>query len=107
MTRSGLFVRLKDTGADGFIPISSLGTEFYNHIEESHALAGSRSGFGYRLGDVVDVKLIEAIPSAGALRFAMETPAKPLALREGRAPGRVYERTPGPRRTPRQKLPRR
>ena len=112
VTRSGLFVRLKDTGADGFIPISSLGSEYYNHVEESHALVGSRSGLGYRLGEVVDVKLLEAIPSAGALRFAMVTPAKKLSLREGRAPGRPFERTPGPhsagpRRVPRQKLPRR
>jgi ribonuclease R len=107
VTRSGLFVRLKDTGADGFIPIASLGAEYFNHVEESHALVGQRSGQGYRLGDAVDVKLLEAIPSAGALRFGMVTPAKALALREGRAPGRVYERTPGPRRVPRQKLPRR
>ena len=88
VTRSGLFVRLKDTGADGYIPISSLGDDYFNHIEESHALVGSRSGLGYRLGDEVDVKLLEAIPAAGALRFAMVTRPKKITLREGRAPGR-------------------
>jgi ribonuclease R len=51
VTRSGLFVKLNDTGADGFVPISSLGNEFYTHIEEAHALVGSRSGEAYRLGD--------------------------------------------------------
>ncbi|MGL4397260.1 MAG: ribonuclease R [Hyphomicrobium sp.] len=76
VTRSGLFVRLKDTGADGFIPISSLGQDYFHHIEAAHALVGARSGEGYRLGDVVDVKLLEAIPSAGALRFEMLTPGK-------------------------------
>jgi ribonuclease R len=107
VTRSGLFVRLKDTGADGFIPISSLGDEYYHHIEESHALAGSRSGLGYRLGDVVDVKLLEAIPSAGALRFAVVTPPRELKLRPGRAPGGRIDAARGPKRFPRQKLPRR
>ncbi len=76
VTRSGLFVRLKDTGADGFIPISTLGREFFNHAEEAHALIGSRSGEMYQLGDIVSVKLIEAIPAAGALRFEMVSDGK-------------------------------
>ena len=75
VTRSGLFVRLKDTGADGYIPISSLGDDYYHHIEGAHALVGARTGAGYRLGDTVEVRLLEAIPSAGALRFEMLTAA--------------------------------
>jgi ribonuclease R len=75
VTRSGLFVRLKDTGADGYIPISSLGDDYYHHVDAAHALVGARSGAGYRLGDAVEVRLLEAIPSAGALRFEMLTPA--------------------------------
>lgn len=74
VTRSGLFVKLKDTGADGYIPISSLGNDYYHHVEAAHALIGARSGEGYRLGDVVEVKLLEVIPSAGAMRFEMLTP---------------------------------
>jgi len=73
VTRSGLFVRLKDTGADGFVPVSSLGNDFYNHVEAEHALVGKRTGETYRLGDTVEVRLVEAIPSAGALRFEMLT----------------------------------
>lgn len=73
VTRSGLFVKLKDTGADGFIPISTLGDDYYHHLESAHALVGARSGAGYRLGDTVEVKLLEAVPSAGALRFEMLT----------------------------------
>ncbi|MEO1207389.1 MAG: ribonuclease R [Pseudomonadota bacterium] len=71
VTRSGLFVKLTETGADGFIPISSLGDDFFHHLEEAHALLGERSGLAHTLGDAVDVKLVEAIPSAGALRFEM------------------------------------
>ncbi len=73
VTRSGLFVRLKETGADGYIPVSSLGDDYYHHVEAAHALIGARSGAGYRLGDTVDVRLVEAIPSAGAMRFEMLT----------------------------------
>lgn len=76
VTRSGLFVRLKDTGADGFVPVSSLGNDFYQHVEAARALVGSRTGETYSLGDKVEVKLVEAIPSAGALRFEMLTPGK-------------------------------
>jgi len=73
VTRSGLFVRLKDTGADGFVPVSSLSNDFYNHVEAEHALVGKRTGETFRLGDTVEVRLIEAVPSAGALRFEMLT----------------------------------
>lgn len=70
-TRSGLFVRLQETGADGFVPAATLEDDFYHHIEEAHALVGQRSGLAYSLGDNVDVRLVEAIPAAGALRFEM------------------------------------
>jgi ribonuclease R len=36
-----------------------------------HAMIGRRSGETYRLGDSVIVKLIEAAPVAGALRFEL------------------------------------
>ena len=45
--------------------------EFYHHVEAAHALVGARTGEAYRLGDEVEVRLVEAIPSAGALRFEM------------------------------------
>jgi ribonuclease R len=71
VTRAGLFVKLDDTGADGLIPIRTLGTEYFNYDEARHALIGSRSGAMHRLGDVVDVRLVEAQPIAGALRFEL------------------------------------
>jgi ribonuclease R len=71
VTRAGLFVKLDDTGADGLVPIRTLGTEYYNYDETRHALVGSRSGAMHRLGDVVDVRLVEAQPIAGALRFEL------------------------------------
>ncbi len=76
VTRSGLFVRLAETGADGFVPVSSLQGDFYNHVEALHALVGKRSGETFSLGDTVEVRLVEAIPSAGALRFEMLSEGK-------------------------------
>jgi ribonuclease R len=80
VTRAGLFVKLTDTGADGLIPIRTLGTEYFNYDETRHALVGSRSGAMHRLGDIVDVRLVEAAPVAGALRFEL--------LSEGNLPQR-------------------
>lgn len=71
VTRAGLFVKLSDTGADGLIPVRTLGSEYYNYDETRHALIGSRSGAMHRLGDVVQVRLVEAAPVAGALRFEL------------------------------------
>jgi ribonuclease R len=79
-TRSGLFVKLRETGADGFVPASTLGRDYYSYVEEAHALVGSRSGETYQLGDPVTVRLVEAIPTAGALRFEILTPGKKGAL---------------------------
>src|SRR5439155_7953264 len=69
VTRFGLFVRLKETGADGLLPIRSLGAEFFRHDEKRHALVGDRTGTLYRLGDIVRVRLAEAAPLTGGLRF--------------------------------------
>ncbi|MEM7192974.1 MAG: S1 RNA-binding domain-containing protein, partial [Pseudomonadota bacterium] len=76
MARSGLFVRLSETGADGYIPASSLNDDYYHYVESQHALVGDRHGRAYRLGDVVDVRLVEAVPMAGALRFEMLSQGK-------------------------------
>jgi ribonuclease R len=86
VTRAGLFVKLSDTGADGLIPIRTLGTEYFNYDETRHALVGSRSGAMHRLGDVVDVRLVEAAPVAGALRFELLSEGS-LAPRGRKRPG--------------------
>jgi ribonuclease R len=70
-TRAGLFVKLDDTGADGFIPARTIGSEYFRYHEDRHALIGDGSGLTYRLGDRVTVRLVEAAPLAGALRFEL------------------------------------
>jgi ribonuclease R len=78
VTKSGLFVQLPQFGADGFIPISTLGSDYYIFDESARALFGEKSKRGYQLADTVDVKLVEVLPLAGAMRFEMLSEPKPL-----------------------------
>ncbi|WP_375450864.1 ribonuclease R [uncultured Devosia sp.] len=71
VTRSGLFVRLRETGADGFIPASTLGQDFYRYEQGQQAMIGDRTGEKFTLGDTVTVRLLEVAPVAGALRFEL------------------------------------
>jgi ribonuclease R len=96
VTRFGLFVRLAETGADGLVPVRSLGREFFHHDERAHALVGENSGTTYRLGDKVRVRLEEATPLTGGLRFELiegGTAGAPVRPR-----GRRSEPTRGRRR---------
>jgi ribonuclease R len=71
VTRFGLFVRLDETGADGLVPVSKLGNEYFHHDDRAHALVGERSGQRWTLGRTVEVKLVEATPITGGLLFEM------------------------------------
>ena len=95
VTRFGLFVRLEETGADGLVPVSSLGGEYFHHDDKSHALVGERRGERWTLGRNVEVKLREATPITGGLVFEMlsdpaprdpNSPAPRLGVRS-RGPG--------------------
>ncbi len=100
VTRAGLFVRLAETGADGFIPASTIGADYYRFIEDMQALVGDRTGETFRIGDTVKVRLLEAAPVAGALRFELLSEGvrgKPSSGKRGpkrpsRAPGRKGRR---------------
>lgn len=87
VTRFGLFVKLEGTGADGLIPVSSLGNEYFFHDETRHALVGERSGETFRLGDPVEVRLLEAAPVSGGLRFELlsEGSRDPEALKAAKS----------------------
>jgi len=86
VTRSGLFVRLFETGADGFIPASTLGQDYYRYVEERQSMIGERGGETFTLGDRVTVRLLEAAPVAGALRFELLSEGQrvnPSSVRRG------------------------
>jgi ribonuclease R len=84
VTRFGLFVRLAETGADGLVPVSRLGGEYFVHDDRAHALVGERSGARWPLGMTVKVRLAEATPITGGLLFDMLSepmPPDPTAAR--------------------------
>ena len=50
---------------------SAIGADYFRYHEDRHALIGAKSGETHRLGDRVTVRLVEAAPVAGALRFEL------------------------------------
>jgi ribonuclease R len=84
---AGLFVTLSDSGADGFIPVNSLGSDYFVLDEKRHALVGEHSGETFQLGDRVEVRLMEAAPVSGGLRFEMVSQGRPGKPMPRRVPG--------------------
>jgi ribonuclease R len=98
VTRAGLFVTLEDSGADGLVPMRSLG-DYFVHEEARHRLIGRRSGQTYTLGDSLRVKLREANAVTGSLLFEIvpddDALRKPPHARGGRPKARAHSRSAG------------
>jgi ribonuclease R len=77
LVSAGIFVTLSETGADGFVPASTLGADRFLYNEKTHSLVGARTGETYTLGDRVEVVLKEVSPVSGGMRFEMVTPGRP------------------------------
>ncbi|MEM9097683.1 MAG: ribonuclease R [Pseudomonadota bacterium] len=71
VAKFGLFVKLDETGADGLIPISTLGREYFHFDPEALILIGERSGTRYTVGQRAMVRLAEVTPVTGGLRFEL------------------------------------
>jgi len=67
----GFFATIVGLGGDGLIPISTLGREYFRHDEAGRALIGEDSGTKFAVGDVLDLRLGEANPLTGALKFEL------------------------------------
>ena len=94
ISRAGAFVRLDETGADGLVPISTLGREFFHHDPDARTLTGENSGRVVTLGQSCTVRLVESSPLTGGLIFEMlELDGDAMSSRMHRAGGK-----PGPRR---------
>ncbi len=79
IARFGIFVKLDETGADGLIPIASIGNEYFVFDETAQTLTGERSGLTLSIGLPVRVKLVEAVPVTGGLMFELlEVDGQPL-----------------------------
>ncbi|MEQ5869475.1 ribonuclease R [Sagittula sp. NFXS13] len=71
IAKFGLFVKLDETGADGLVPISTLGNEYFDFDRDAGTLMGSQSGRMIALGMRAKVKLTEAAPVTGGIAFEL------------------------------------
>jgi len=98
LNKAGLFVRLFETGADGFVPASRISDEYWSYRESSMALVADRSGKRYEMGQVVRVRLAEVTPMEGGLLLELISDPKPrkpgekLPPPRGRAKGKRFDR---------------
>ena len=69
VAKFGFFVRLNDSGAEGIVPIRTLGSDFYHYDLRTNTLRGSKSGLIISLGLKITVRLKDVDPIAGGIAF--------------------------------------
>ncbi len=102
IAKFGLFVKLLETGADGIIPLSQLGREYWRYIERDGTLKGEDSGRVIAVGMPCKVSLVEATAMTGGLTLEMlELNGKPMpksSSGRGRSRGRAFGKSKGKKR---------
>ena len=87
----GFFATISGLGGDGLVPVSTLGREYFRYDEGAHTLTGEDSGTRYAVGDTLDLRLAEANPLTGALKFEVPDgdgkPVEPRGMRGGAGGG--------------------
>ncbi len=73
IARFGVFVKLDETGADGLIPIRTLGDEYFHFDSDAGTLMGADTGTLITLGQRVTVKLLDAAPVTGGIGLELLT----------------------------------
>jgi len=67
----GFFATVEGLGGDGLVPVSTLGAERFFFDETGRALQGVESGDRYSVGQRLQLRLAEADPIGGSLRFEL------------------------------------
>ena len=67
----GFFATVEGIGGDGLMPVRDIGAEYFRYDEAAKALIGEHSGESYSSGMRLQLRLAEANPVSGALRFEM------------------------------------
>jgi ribonuclease R len=86
----GFFATVDDLGGDGLVPAAILGNEYFRYDEAARALIGEETGETFRVGQRLELKLVEANPASGALRFELSEgkfAAPPRTARKDRTLG--------------------
>ena len=67
----GFFATVVEFGGDGLVPVSTIGEEYFRYDEKAQQLIGEDSGTTYRLGQKLRLRIAEANPVSGSLRFEL------------------------------------
>ncbi|CAA9527406.1 MAG: 3'-to-5' exoribonuclease RNase R [uncultured Sphingosinicella sp.] len=67
----GFFATVVGLGGDGLVPVSTLGTDYFRYNEASQTLVGDDSGVEFAPGQRLKLRLAEANPVSGGLRFEL------------------------------------
>lgn len=67
----GFFATIEGIGGDGLVPARDLGAEYFHYDEAGQRLVGEHSGEAFTLGQRLALRLAEANPVSGALRFEL------------------------------------
>lgn len=73
IARFGVFVKMDETGADGLVPIRTLGREYFHFDREAGTLMGADTGLIISIGQRVTVRLAQATPVTGGLELELLT----------------------------------
>jgi ribonuclease R len=65
----GLFATIIGLGGDGLVPVSTLGAERFGYDEKAQRLIGEQSGEVFAIGMILKLRLAEANPLTGAMKF--------------------------------------
>ncbi|RKS84729.1 RNAse R [Orbus hercynius] len=72
VTNFGFFVRLDDLFIDGLVHVSTLENDYYIFDAGKSRLIGENSGYSYRLGDKVKIKVQAVNPEERKIDFSLE-----------------------------------
>jgi ribonuclease R len=83
----GFFATVGDLGGDGLVLAKDLGREYFRYDEGAKQLVGDETGETYRIGQRLTLRLAEANPVSGSLRFELPegsygTPSPPRRDRQ-------------------------
>jgi ribonuclease R len=67
----GFFATVDELGGDGLVLAADLGSEYFRYDEKARTLVGDDSGETYHVGRRLDLRLSEANPVSGGLRFEL------------------------------------
>ena len=67
----GFFATVEGVGGDGLVGVRDLGREYFRYDEAARALIGEETGTRYESGQKLELRLVEANPVSGALRFEL------------------------------------